>query len=82
MVVLKDFMLMVPPQFSKYRLSPKRVPPEQDAKLFLPTRRFATCAEAVAFTVRASGPFGEAHDAWANACLAAAGPDYAGGRLT
>jgi hypothetical protein len=82
MIVLKDFTSMVPPQFSKYRLLDKRKPPEQDPKLFFPATRFATCTDAVATAVAASGPLGEAHDAWAEACLAAAGPDYAGGRLT
>jgi hypothetical protein len=82
MVVLNDFISMVPPQFTKYRLSPKRVPSEHDAKLFVPATRFATCTDAVAVTVRASGPLGKAHDEWADACLAAAGPGYAGGRLT
>ena len=82
MVVLENFTSIVPRQFSKYRLATKRIPPESDAKLFFPATCFATCTDAVGVTFTCSARLREAHDAWAEPCRAAAGPDYAGGRLT
>jgi hypothetical protein len=81
MVLLENFTSIVPRQFSKYRLAPKRIAPENDAKLFFPATRFATCTDAVGVTYKCSARLREAHDAWAEACLTVAGPDYAGGRL-
>jgi len=79
MLVLRNFADIIPPQFSRFALAPTPVPPGADAKVLIPPTRFRTCSEAVTVTLRASIALEAAHDEWAQACLASAGPDYGGG---
>jgi hypothetical protein len=61
MVVLEPFAHLIPPQFGKYHLAPKR-DPLHAGKLFYPPMTFKDDVEAVGITAFASGPLSEAHD--------------------
>ena len=61
MVLLKDFVKMVPPQFKLYQLAPERSE-MLSGKFIIPPVSFADCVEAVAITKSASVYLSNAHD--------------------